>query len=33
VTLRWEGDDRQLEMSGSVWKAGTFKVVAPAYVD
>jgi hypothetical protein len=34
VALRWEGEDRQLEMSGSgVWKAGTFKVVAPTYVD
>jgi hypothetical protein len=31
--LRWKGEDHQLGRSGSgVWKAGTFKAVAPACV-
>jgi hypothetical protein len=31
--LRWKGEDRRLGRSGSgVWKAGTYKVVAPACV-
>jgi hypothetical protein len=31
--LRWKGEDRRLErLESGVWKAGTFKVVAPTYV-
>jgi hypothetical protein len=31
--LRWKAEDRQLGRSGSVmWKDGTSKIVAPAYV-
>jgi hypothetical protein len=34
MALRWKGEDRRLERLGSdVWRDGTFKVVAPAYVN